>query len=115
MKALTTTLLGTVAGALAFLVTSLPNPATAQMMQPTCAERATVLTQLATRYKEQPVNTGLTNTGAILEVLALDGGSWTVLLTNPQGITCMMAAGQHWEPVEPKRTGFSPSELKNVH
>ncbi len=113
---LTKTALAAAAMFAAFLVTTIPTaPAEAQMARPTCSDRPTVLSQLAKKYHEAPVNMGLTNSGAVLEILASDGGTWTILVTTPQGHTCMVAAGEHWEPVESKKAGFTPSGGGIIH
>ncbi len=40
---------------------------------------------------------GLTDKGAVLEVFASQNGSWTFLITMPNGLTCVVASGQSWE------------------
>lgn len=100
---------------LLFVLTLVPAPPADAQLAATCGDRATVLAQLASKYKEAPVNMGLANNGAVMEVLASDEGSWTVILTSPQGITCMVAAGQHWEPVERKKVGYAPSADTKIH
>lgn len=90
-------------------------PAGAQIARTPCGDRATVLRQLAAKYAEAPVSMGLTNTGAVLEVLTSDSGTWTVLVTTPQGVACLMAAGEHWEPVDRKKAAFAPSSAAAVH
>ena len=52
------------------------------------------------KYSEIPVATGLTNNGAVLEVLSLKTGkNWTIMVTLPNGTACMIAAGQNWEQI----------------
>jgi len=116
MKALTSTLWGQAALIALFTLTVLsPQTARAQMAQPSCADRGSVLKQLSAQYKEAPVNMGLTNSGAVLEVMASDDGTWTIVLTMPTGVTCMMAAGKHWEAVKPKKAGYTPSNFEATH
>lgn len=94
------------------------SPASAQTISPPaqCNERDSVLGALASKYKEAPVQMGLTNAGAIIEVTAsAEGDSWSIILTTPAGITCMVAAGEHWEQVTPKKASFTPTALKKVH
>jgi len=73
--------------------------ANAQML---CKKRTEVLTQLSSTYKEAPVAMGLASNGAVLEVLSSeqDGRTWTILLTRPNGISCVMATGEGWQDVE---------------
>ena len=39
--------------------------------------------------------------GAVLEVFASKKGSWTFLITMPNGLTCVVASGQSWETLAP--------------
>lgn len=74
-------------------------PAQAQMMPPiACGARTDVMTGLQGKFSETPVAIGLSNTGGVVEVLTSpDGGTWTIIVTDPQGVTCLMAAGEYWE------------------
>ncbi len=80
-------------------------PVQAQQVQNLCTERSEVLGHLATRYSEAPVAMGLANNGGVIEVLSSGKGtSWTIIITMPNGVSCMLAAGESWEslPVESK-------------
>jgi hypothetical protein len=62
-----------------------------------CGPRADVLAQLARQYDEVPKAVGLANGGNLVEVLASsDGATWTIILTSPKGISCLVAAGEAW-------------------
>ncbi len=81
-------------------------PAAAQ--QPGCTERTQVIKQLASRYAEVPVSIGLAQNGGVVEVLSSrTGESWTIIITLPNGTSCAIAAGQHWETV-PKVASLGP-------
>lgn len=69
-------------------------PAAAQA--PQCAERAAVLERLADSYHEEPVSIGVTATGSLLEVLASPEGTWTIIITVPNGPTCLVSSGEGW-------------------
>ncbi len=71
--------------------------------QTVCGERAKFLTHLDNTYSEHPVAIGLTSSGEVLEVLTSTSGTWTFLVTNPSGRTCIVASGEGWEtlPVIP--------------
>lgn len=82
--------------ATAALITALSLPAAAQQLA--CAKRSEVLKHLSAKYTEAPVALGLANNGGVLEVLSsTTGSSWTIIITMPNGPTCMVAAGEHWE------------------
>src|SRR5262245_18296081 len=63
-----------------------------------CGERSDVLTKLAVDFRERPASVELTNDGQLLEVLKSDNKlTWTILITNPNGVTCLVAAGESWQ------------------
>jgi hypothetical protein len=69
-------------------------PAAAQ--SPQCGARAAVLDRLSDKFGEQPVSIGVTATGSLLEVLASPEGSWTIVVTVPNGPTCLVSSGDGW-------------------
>ena len=59
-----------------------------------CAERATVVERLETKYAEQLIARGLQNRNALMEIFASqDMGTYTVLITTPKGVSCVVGAG----------------------
>lgn len=62
-----------------------------------CGDRNDVLTQLKDKYKEAPTAFGMTGNGAVVELMTAENGNWTLLLSFPNGHSCMMAAGEGWE------------------
>jgi hypothetical protein len=65
---------------------------------PPCASRPEILKQLSKQYNEAPVALGLANNGALIELLTSDDGkTWTIMLSRPNGSSCLVAAGQGWE------------------
>ena len=71
-------------------------PAAAQQQTPQCGARDAVLDRLSEKYGEQPVSIGVTATGSLLEVLASPEGSWTIVVTVPNGPTCLVSSGDGW-------------------
>ena len=51
---------------------------------------------------------GLASNGSIVELTKSDKGTWTILLTNPRGVTCLIAAGEYWEILKQNKTGYAP-------
>ncbi len=86
--------------ALAFVAAvALPLPAMAGNMA--CSQRDDVLAQLGNKYKEAPSAVGLANNGGLIEVLTSDdGATWTIIVSMPNGTSCLLAAGENWQPVE---------------
>ena len=63
-----------------------------------CGKRDELLSHLSQKYSEQPVAMGLATNGSVVEVLSSKtGGSFTIVYTLPNGVTCLMAAGSNWE------------------
>lgn len=74
-----------------------------------CSNRPEVLQYLADKYQETPVSIGLSSSGGVVEVLSAPaGGSWTILITMPNGMSCMVAAGEGWQSV-PQTAQLAPS------
>ncbi|MEP3334182.1 hypothetical protein [Sedimentitalea sp.] len=63
-----------------------------------CAPRDAVIERLATSYGETRQSIGLGSQGAVVETFASDDtGSWTITVTMPNGMTCLVASGQSFE------------------
>ncbi|MDH3666600.1 MAG: hypothetical protein OEN23_06685 [Paracoccaceae bacterium] len=90
-----------------------PSPVQAQTMgggqQMLCGNRTDIVSQLGEKYGERRRSLGVTGRRGVLEIFVSDEtGSWTILLTNAQGTTCLMAAGEAYETV-PTEIGGSPA------
>ena len=92
----------------AVLAIALPAAASAQ---PSCAPRQAVLERLSERFGESRQSIGLAAQNRIVEVHASETtGTWTITVTMPNGITCLVAAGQAYETVrEAAGPGGTPS------
>lgn len=63
-----------------------------------CGPRTALLTKLATDLHEEPSSVGLTGDGQLLEVLTSDERlTWSILVTDPRGISCLVANGRGWQ------------------
>ncbi len=80
-------------GAVALFATASP-----ALAQARCGERSDIIQQLQTRFQETRKATGLASNGALFEIFAAPDGSWTALMTYPNGKTCLMAVGDAWSP-----------------
>jgi hypothetical protein len=64
----------------------------------TCAERAALVERLKKGLGEVRQAMGLNRANAIVEVFAsAETGTWTILVTTPNGISCLVANGDLWE------------------
>lgn len=91
-------------------------PAVAQQMptSPACGPRKTVVDQLGREYSEVPVTRGVTSEGALMELLASPSGTWTLLISLPNGQTCLAAAGESWEQLDPQLALSNPVVHKKL-
>jgi hypothetical protein len=67
---------------------------------PNCADRATVLNELAAKYRETRRAVGIAANSTVMEMFAsADTGTWTLTVTTPDGTTCLVASGVGFEAV----------------
>jgi len=45
----------------------------------------------------------VTQPGQVLELFASSSGSWTMVVTTPNGTSCLIAAGENWDVVRAVR------------
>ncbi len=91
-----------IAGLVLSVVASSGNAVAAQPNQTNCTDRSRALSHLSKTYQEQPVAMGLASTGGVVEVLTNDkGSSWSIIVTLPTGVTCLVASGEGWEALQP--------------
>ena len=93
-------ILATTLVATAFLG-SLEAVAQGQSQPQQCDQRTKVLGHLAHKYKEAPVAVGVTSSGGLVEILTTnDGETWTIILSTPNGTSCLVAAGEGWRSLQ---------------
>lgn len=63
-----------------------------------CADRAKVIERLSEKYGETLQSMGLQRNSGLVEIYASpETGTWTILVSRPDGKACLLAAGQMWE------------------
>lgn len=68
--------------------------------QRNCGPRDAVVERLAERYGETRQSVGIGSNNSMVEVFASDTtGSWTILVTLPGGLSCLVASGESFEQV----------------
>lgn len=86
----------TLAAALGLSALTAPTLAIAQSSS--CAPRDIIVGRLADKYGETRKSMGLNQNNGVVEVFASsETGTWTILVTMPTGMSCLMAAGQDWQ------------------
>jgi len=72
----------------------------------TCGKRATIVGKLAKTWGERQTGFGLEKSEmGVLELFTSSQGSWTVLVSTPNGTSCVLGTGKHWTDVEPPIPG----------
>lgn len=73
----------------------------AQAQPANCAKHETVVERLASKYGEVRQSMGLAQNNGVVEVFASpESGTWTIIITLPSGIACLVAAGEAFEAVD---------------
>lgn len=81
------------------LLAPINEPARAQPRN--CAPRAMVLDRLAQSYGESRQSAGLGGDNLLEELFASqESGSWTIIATSPNGLTCLVASGQSFQALQ---------------
>lgn len=75
------------------------------MAQTACGDRGTFIEYLSGKFAEAPVAMGLSSQGHVVEVLASKDRSWTIIVTRPNGLSCVVAHGEAWHDVPLVLTG----------
>ena len=101
-----------ISGAVLFGMAAAAPPVLAQGMQ--CAARDRVVERLESKYTEVLTAGGLqgatTGRTTLVEVWASEKtGTFTVIMTNPQGVSCIIAAGTDWHQETPVPAGATNS------
>jgi len=91
-----------ISGALVLCLSAQPSAAQVQMM---CGDRGKVVSSLEKSYAEAPVSMGLASNGAVIEVFTSSKGTFTIVMTHPSGLSCLMAAGESWEELPKHEAG----------
>ena len=67
-----------------------------------CGDRAAIVERLASDYDETPVSLGMAANGAVIEVhVSPEGETWTLLMSWPTGVACIVATGMQWHDAPP--------------
>jgi hypothetical protein len=62
-----------------------------------CGNRNAIVDTLKTKYNESRQAIGVAGTDSVVELYISEAGTWTMLVTSPNGRTCIMAAGHSWD------------------
>lgn len=64
---------------------------------PACTERASIASFLDEAFAERSAATGVGVDGRLFEIfIAPDGSTWTFVVTDSRGVSCVLTAGRNW-------------------
>lgn len=82
------------------VVGALSSPVLAQQQQ-NCGARDAVVDRLSSKYGESRQSIGMAPKGRVVEMFASqETGTWTITVTTPNGMTCLVASGQSYESLQ---------------
>ena len=74
------------------------SPIAGQAQAAMCGNRDMVVEQLTAVHGEARISVGLQRNSQIMETYAnADTGSWTIIVTTPAGMACLVAAGEAFQ------------------
>ena len=92
----------------AFILALLPGMALAGPRP--CAPHDTIATALSDQYGESAHAMGLAEDSTVMELYAApQTGTWTLTVTMPNGVTCLVATGKNFESIAPTQVKGDPA------
>lgn len=68
-----------------------------------CGKHTSIVDLLEKKYGETPRNIGMVSDKGVMQVfVSPEKGTWTILMTNAHGQSCLLAAGKNWEELKQK-------------
>jgi hypothetical protein len=64
-----------------------------------CVEHGDLVAHLSEQFQERQYAFGLIGQVAVMEVFVAETGTWTIVVTDLAGRSCIIAAGDNWENV----------------
>ena len=61
-----------------------------------CAKREEIIQKLWDKWQEVLTANGLANDNRLIEVFVSEKGSWTIIISDPNGHSCVASAGRNW-------------------
>ncbi len=75
-----------------------------------CGPYEEVLNRLKNQYNEIPIGIGVSaNQQSIFEILVSPSGSWTIIQTQTNKLSCIMADGKGWIQKKPPIESYTPT------
>lgn len=75
-----------------------------------CGPHDAVAKALSSQYGEEAHAMGLAEDDTVMELYASkDTGTWTMTVTLPNGVTCLVATGKNFESISPTKVKGAPA------
>ena len=71
-----------------------------------CAPHDDIVKVLNKKYQETRHALAIVSATAVMEIFLSPEGTWTMLVTNTQGIACITASGEAWQDVKVEVAGL---------
>lgn len=62
-----------------------------------CGERERIVGELEQHFQEAVTAVGMVDDNAVVEVFVSESGTWTIIATGTDGMSCVLSAGEGWE------------------
>lgn len=72
-------------------------PASAQAIELFCGDHTQITNRLGKSYAESRIGFGRLDDSRLVEIFASPQGTWSLLVTWPNGPTCLVASGAGWQ------------------
>ena len=64
---------------------------------PACGARNDIVKKLSETYHESPQSVGIVNKNAVIEVFVSEKGTFTIIASGTDGMSCILTVGDDWE------------------
>ena len=66
---------------------------------PQCGNHDKIVEVLGDKFKETRRVMGVVNSTAVMEIFMSPQGTWTMVITDTRGLSCITASGEEWQDV----------------
>ena len=66
---------------------------------PQCGDHDKIVDVLGNKFKESRRVMGVVNSKAVMEIFMSPQGTWTMVITDTRGMSCITAAGVEWQDI----------------
>jgi hypothetical protein len=71
-----------------------------------CGKHEDIVKVLASKYQESRRAMGLVSAQSVMEIYMSPKGTWTMLVSNTKGESCIVAAGEAWQELAIQAAGL---------